>query len=231
MAGLSSAQGIHIEIKTRSVCDRRKVDPWTYAANWSTGVWVVGYAIGGDEVRLWHPRDPVPQELIDAIAGGLPIISYDAPFQRAMLTNVIGPQYGWPIPPLEQWLCTAAMAAAINLPRGLDEAAEAKGIAERKDREAKSLLRKMAQPRSKTHVLCFRCGKMTCDHHEMFKTSLVWWDDAEDRARLDSYSCRTYAPSAPCSQRCSRYPNRIAKIGCASKLPMTASSSPKSPSL
>jgi len=28
---------------------------------------------------------------------------------------------------------------------------------------------------------------MTCDDHEMLKTSLVWWTDAEDRARLDSY--------------------------------------------
>ena len=28
---------------------------------------------------------------------------------------------------------------------------------------------------------------MTCDHDKMFKTSLAWWDAAEDRARLDSY--------------------------------------------
>jgi hypothetical protein len=66
--------GLYIEIKTSSVCDRRKVDPWTYAENWSTDVWVVGFAIDHDEVKLWHPGDPVPEELIQAIASGSPII-------------------------------------------------------------------------------------------------------------------------------------------------------------
>jgi DNA polymerase len=101
-------KGLHIDIKTSSVYDRRKVDAWTYSENWSTAVCVVGYAIGEDEVKLWHPEEPVPQELTQAIATNIPILAYDAEFQRATFINIMGPRYGWPIPPLEQWVCEAA---------------------------------------------------------------------------------------------------------------------------
>jgi DNA polymerase len=92
------AEGLHIDIKTRSVCDPRKVDPRTYTEDWSTEIWAAGYALGEDEVKLWHRGDPVPQELTRAIASGLPIISYDAPFTFALFTNIMGPRYDWPIP-------------------------------------------------------------------------------------------------------------------------------------
>jgi hypothetical protein len=39
-------EALHIDIKTRSVCDPRKVDVWTYSENWSTDIWVVGHALG-----------------------------------------------------------------------------------------------------------------------------------------------------------------------------------------
>jgi hypothetical protein len=181
------AEGLHIDIKTCSVCDPREVDPRTYAENWSTSILVAGYAIGQDEVKLWHPDDPVPEDLTRAIARGLPIISHDARFVRALFINIMGPRHGWPIPPLEQCVCMAAMAAAMDLPSGLDDAAKVMGIAVHKDNEARSLIRRMTRPRSRTHVLCAVCSKMTCDHHKMFKTTLVWWDAAEDRARLGSY--------------------------------------------
>ena len=148
------AQGLHIDIKTRSVCDQRKVDPRAYAENWSTDILVAGYAIGQDEVKLWHPDDPVPEDLTQAIASGLPIISSDAQFVRALFINIMGPRYDWPIPPLERWVCMAAMAAAMGLPSGLDDAAKAKGIAVHKDKEARSLIRRMTRPRSRTPQLC-----------------------------------------------------------------------------
>jgi DNA polymerase len=175
------AEGLHIDFQTHSVCDPRRVDPWPYAENWSTDVWVAGYAIGRDDVKLWHPGDPVPPELTLAISSGLPIISHDVPFKRALFINIMGPRYGWPIPPLEQWICTAAMAEAASLPPGLDEAARVQGIAEREDREDHALRRRMPRARSKTRIRCVACGMMVCDHHEMFNTSLVWWSGAEDR--------------------------------------------------
>jgi hypothetical protein len=66
------AEGLYIDIKTRSVCDHRKVDPRAYAENWSTDILVVGYAIGQDEVKLWHPDDPVPEDLLEQSRAGYP---------------------------------------------------------------------------------------------------------------------------------------------------------------
>ena len=187
IADMHQTEALYIDIKTRSVCDRRKVDPWTYAGNWATDVWVMGFAVGHGEVQLWHPGEPLPEALIETISSGAPIFCYDAPFHHALFAALMRPRYGWPMPLLEQWGCAAAMAAAVKLPNGLDEAATAKGVGGPKDKEARSLIRRMARPRSKTHFRCLSCGMMTCDDHEMWKTSLVWWDGVEDRALLDSY--------------------------------------------
>jgi DNA polymerase len=96
-------------------------------------------------------------------------------------------RYGWPIPPLEQWVCTASMAAAMALPRGLDKCAEVMGVAERKDKEGHALMLRMARPRSKTKVRCVFCGMMSCDCDPMFKTQLTWWEDEERLQRLFAY--------------------------------------------
>lgn len=187
MPDLSGANAIYLEIKTRSVCDRRKVDPCDYAGNWSTDVRVVGYAIGDSDGALWHPGDPVPPQLTQAIASGSPLISYDAPFHRALFIAIMGPRYGWPVPLLEQWICMAAMGAAMGLPDGLDEAATAMGVAEANDKEARNFMRRMAGPRSKTKSRCVACGMMGCEHPEMFNTTLTWWCAPEDLAHLDSH--------------------------------------------
>jgi hypothetical protein len=184
---MKATESLYIDIKTRSVCDLRHTDPRVYCENWSTDVWVVGYAIGQDHVKLWYPADPVPEDLTRALTSGLPIISYDARFVRALFINIMGPRYGWPIPPLQQFVCMAAMASAMGLPSGLDDAAEAMGFAECKDKETRSLMRRMTRPHSKTKVRCHICGMMTCNHAEFFRTNLTWWDGDEDRARLGAY--------------------------------------------
>src|SRR5207244_2126765 len=79
------------------------------------------------------------------------------------------------------------MAAAMALPRGLDDAAKVMGIAERKDKKGHELMLRMARPRSKTHVRCVACGMMSCDCEPMFKTQLTWWEDEERLQRLYAY--------------------------------------------
>jgi hypothetical protein len=181
------AEGLYIDIKTRSVCDPRDTDPRVYSENWSTDVRVAGYAIGQDQVKLWYPGDPVPVDLTRVIASGSPIISYDARFARALFINIMGPRYDWPIPPLQQFVSMAAMAAAMGLRSSLDDAAEAMEIASRQDKETRDLMRRMARPRSKTKIRCHVCGMMTCSDPEFFRTTLTWWDGDEDRARLGVY--------------------------------------------
>lgn len=184
---MNLAEGFHIDFETRSAYDLRKGGPWTYTEHWSTSVWCCAYALAHDPVKLWWPGDPVPEELIYASACCLPIIAHNAGFERAVFTNIMRDRYGWPVPPIEQWVCTASMAAAMALPRGLDGAAEVMGVAERKDREGHALMLRMARPRSRTKIRCWACGMMSCDHHEMFRTVLTWWDDDERKQRLGAY--------------------------------------------
>jgi DNA polymerase len=130
---------------------------------------------------------PCPEEYLYTASAGLPFLAHNAGFERAISTTIMQPKFGWPVLPLEQWVCTASMAAAMALPRGLDGAAQVMGIAERKDKEGHALMLRMARRRSKTKIRCHVCGLMSCDHHEMFKTSLVWWTDEDRMQRLFRY--------------------------------------------
>ncbi len=179
--------GLHIDFETRSSCDLRKGGPWVYAEHWSTEVWCAAYALGAGEVKLWWPGDALPTEILNASLNNIPFIAHNAGFERAVFHNIMGPRYGWPVPPLTQWACTASMAAAMALPRGLDNACTVMGIEQQKDGEGHALMLRMARPRSRTKGRCIVCGLMVCSHHEMFKTVLTWWDDDDRKKRLGDY--------------------------------------------
>src|SRR5260370_16709520 len=87
------AEGLYIDIKTRSDCDHRNAEPQTYAENWATDIWVAGQAIGQAELKLWHPDDPVPQVLTPSIPTPFPIISYHALFVRTLFSNILRPPH------------------------------------------------------------------------------------------------------------------------------------------
>jgi DNA polymerase len=189
----SLADGLHIDFETRSTCDLRKAGPWVYSQYYSTDVWCMAYALGADDIKLWRPGMACPDELIYTVATGLPVIAHNVSFERAIISSIMARRYGWPIPPLEQWTCTAAMAAAMALPRSLDKAGQVMGLAIQKDKSGHDLMLRMARPRSKTKVRCVACGMMSCDCHEMFKTQLVWWNDEERLQRLFAYCIQDVA--------------------------------------
>jgi DNA polymerase len=189
----SLSEGLHIDFETRSTCDLRKTGPWVYGQHYSTDVHCAAYALGEAEIKLWRPGMPRPEELTYALSRGLPFIAHNSGFERSIFANIMGHRYGWPIPPLDQWYCTASFAAAMSLPRSLDKCAEVMGVDQRKDKKGHELMLRMARPRSKTKVRCVACGMMSCDCHEMFKTQLVWWSDEERLQRLFAYCIQDVA--------------------------------------
>ncbi len=56
-------------------------------------------------------------------------------------------RYGWPQIGLKQWRCSAAQAAAVSLPRGLDDALAAMQLALQKDASGAKVMKKMMKPR------------------------------------------------------------------------------------
>jgi len=147
---------LHLDLETRSRINLRVTGPWVYGEDWSTSVWCACFARGEGDVEAWHQGDPVPTTIIRAYEDGVPFVAHNVGFERALIHTQLAPKHGWPIPPIEQWWCTASMAAAMALPRDLERAASLMGCRAQKDMEGHDLMKKMMKP-AKTYR-CLHCG-------------------------------------------------------------------------
>jgi len=166
---MSRRHALHRDIETRSTLDLTEVGVWRYAAEPTTGVWCVGYAIDDDPPQIWTPDQPIPEVFF--IAAGDPnwtVIAHNDQFETAVEQRILALRYGWPLCP--QHRCTMAMVLACALPGSLDDAAEALNSPFRKDAEGQRLMRKMARPRKP------RKGEDP--------NGLYWHDEPENQARL-----------------------------------------------
>jgi DNA polymerase len=143
---------------------------YVYAEDSTTDIWCAGYAFDDEEPAIWTPGQPVPARIIKHILAGGKIVAHNAQFERVIMHYIATPRYGWPEPKLEQWVCTASMAAAMALPRHLDSLAKALGVHQLKDDEGHRLMLRMARPR-----------RVESDG------KLVWWDLADRKQRLFDY--------------------------------------------
>jgi DNA polymerase len=164
---------IHVDIETRSTVDLRKSGAYPYFEHPDTDVWCIAFAVDDGPLDVWTPGEPVPDVWRQGVAEGWAFFAHNAQFERTAFRLLIGPRHGWPVPALEQWHCTAAMAAAMSLPRDLAGAAKALGLAVQKDDEGKRLMLRMAKPRKVAE-----------------NGALTWWDEPDRVARLIDY-CKT----------------------------------------
>jgi DNA polymerase len=164
---------VHWDFETRSVALLKQAGAWRYAADPSTEVLCVGYAIDDGEPQLWVPGDPVPSKEFETADQ---IVAHNYAFERAIATRILEPKYGWPCVPLEKQRCSMSMALACALPGELNAAAVALGLPLRKDRDGYRLMQLMSRPR--------RPHKGEDPH------GIYWIDDVEKRARLHAYCMR-----------------------------------------
>ena len=158
---------LHIDFETRSPCDLKKAGVYKYAEDPNTQVICMGYAFGDEPVEIWKRGQPIPERIRDHIVHNGVVFAHNAQFERVVMAGCL-PE--WPQPALEDWRCTAAMAAALALPRDLGRAAKAVGLSENKDDAGKRLMLKMCQPKS------FPPGGKP-----------VWWEEGADLERLYAY--------------------------------------------
>ncbi len=176
-----------IDFETRSEADLPKCGAHYYARHPSTDVLVACYAFDDEDARTWIRGAPVPQDLIDYIAGDGPIFAFNSEFERQIWTHVLGPRYGWPVPPLERFYCTASMSAAMALPRRLGDVVGALGLEEEKDDTGRRIMMQLSRPRSKRG-----------------ETPVRWWepqDVPEKFARLYSYCANDVVIERAASKR------------------------------
>jgi DNA polymerase len=166
---------LHIDFETRSELDLRVVGLHRYARHPSTDVWCMASAIGEEEPFILTPETfrgfaNLPRLTVHKhVEAGLPVIAHNAPFELEIWNQIMVPRYGWPELKPEQTHCTMAQAYAMGLPGALEDAALALGLHVLKDAEGRSLMLRMARPRSTNPT--------------------VWWNEPEKLARLYEY-CR-----------------------------------------
>lgn len=150
-----------VDFETRSTCNLRKSGAWRYSIHPTTEILCLSYRLPyweSGRTALWHPAFPhlgidESQDYADCVEllewieeGGL-VEAHGAWFEVSIWTNILAPRFGWPLPAVSQWRCSAAKAASHALPRGLDAAAGALRLRERKDLVGGKVMKKITKPR------------------------------------------------------------------------------------
>ena len=135
------------DIETRSAADLKVVGAHRYAADPSTEVLCVGYAMNDGPEGIWIPGQPIPEPFVEAARNpDWLVVAHNDAFERVIEEHILHPRFGWPLVPIERHRCTMAMALAAALPGSLEKAIEALDLLFPKDKAGAALMRKMAKP-------------------------------------------------------------------------------------
>lgn len=171
-----------IDVETRSEVDLKRAGSWVYAEHPSTEIICMALKEGNSKTYLWI-NDYFKQIYLDNLTEHLPLISYyeaitlinqsdtieahNVFFEKAIYENVL---FDWPEIPEHKWRCSAAKASFYALPRALDDACQALGLSQRKDKEGYFVMMKMCKPRKPTKL-----------------NKAKWHEDPEDLLTLLKY--------------------------------------------
>jgi DNA polymerase bacteriophage-type len=137
-----------LDYETRSRCDLPSRGGYNYAQDPSTEIICMAYAIDDEEVSLWTPDQPFPERVADHIRAGGQIRAHNAGFDRLITEFVLCPDFGVPVPWLEQWYCTAAQARANCAPGSLEDVGRFASSSMKKDHRGKQLIRLLCIPKA-----------------------------------------------------------------------------------
>lgn len=147
---------IFLDFETRSKVDLRTHGVYRYAADPSTVplMLAIGNSIRQTQWVLPLPHDPntkpaCPEVMVKLIADpGVEFHAHNAGFEIAIWDLICVERWAWPSIPLDRWHCTAAKAAAANLPRSLDYVTRVLEVGKeaRKDKSGKNLIKLLSVP-------------------------------------------------------------------------------------
>jgi DNA polymerase len=98
---------------------------------------MLAYRVDGGALLMWERGEPQPDDLKQAIADGAVLVAHNAEFEMLAFAW-LAKRDGWLAP--KKYACTAAMAAALSLPRDLETLGLVLGLAIQKDKEGKRLI-------------------------------------------------------------------------------------------
>ena len=117
-----------------------------YTAHPSLDVLCMCYAFGDEPVGLWYPPMPVPPRVTAHIKARGIVAAHNAGFEYLVWNRFFAAKdLLKPVIRVDQLVCTAAKAAALSLPRALDNCAIALGLDARKDAVGKRIMMRLAK--------------------------------------------------------------------------------------
>jgi DNA polymerase len=142
------------------------------AADPTTDVFCVVYAIYAGDPLIWFWGEPPPADIITVAKTDPDWVAHNFMFERAIATHKLIAA-GWPKIPLARQICTMSLALACALPAALERLAPALGLPLEKDEEGRKLMRKMSKP----------LPRRRRDPAGLIR----WFDSPEARRRLGEY--------------------------------------------
>lgn len=156
---------LHLDFETRSAADLLDVGSDVYSQHWTTDFLSVAFAFDEDPVQLITRKtlEEKAHVITDHVSRGEKVIGHNiGGFEILIWNNVMTLKHGWPELSIEQCEDTMPMAYAMALPGSLEQAANAAGIAYKKDMAGHRVMLQLSQPR-----------KINKDG------SILWWEEED----------------------------------------------------
>src|SRR5215831_19234357 len=165
---------LHRDFETRGRVSLKKVGTDKYAADLSTEILCIGFAVNDGPVQLWLPGNPLPEVWFEAARNPNWIVAaHGDHFECAIERHILAPRHSFPLIPIERHRCTQAMCLALGLPARLSAVANALELSHRKDAAGERLMHQTSKPRRA--------------HKDENPDGVYWFEDAERLDRLYSY--------------------------------------------
>jgi DNA polymerase len=134
---------VFVDFETFSLLDLTEVGLDRYARHSSTGVSLLGWAVGQEEIQAWLPHQtPFPSRLLELIRdSSVLIIAWNSQFERAIFKHVLKIDI-----PLERFRDPIILAHNISLPGKLESVARILKMKEQKDERGDELKKMFCQP-------------------------------------------------------------------------------------
>ena len=142
---------IIVDFETRSRCDLKACGHSVYTKHESTDILCVSFydLISTESIVIDPENTELPWEWRKKIENALVVMAHNAPFDRG-IWDIAVDAYGFPVVPFEKWYCTSAQMRVNAMPAGLDNAALALGVKNRKSFAGTHLIKKLSIPDKET---------------------------------------------------------------------------------
>lgn len=137
-----------LDFETKSRCDLLTAGTYNYTSDPSTDILCMAvYDMETHYKEIWYPeKGPLSERIKYSLNNADFIVAHYAEFDQGIYECIGVPDYGFPEISRERWYCSASQARVNALPAGLDDAAWALGLTQRKYATGKHLIKKLSIP-------------------------------------------------------------------------------------